>query len=165
MENKQVLLVTHDGQKIQVQQHAIEMSRLIKEMLIDDSDEMPEIPLSYVEFNLLQRIVQFVEYHVDNLPKEIHKPIREGDFTKIVDEWDAKFMDIPVSDILEMSKASNYMDIPHLLDMCLAKLASLMYLKSPEQVMEMFGIKTKPTPEEERKLREDNKWIFQVPSI
>lgn len=54
--------------------------------------------------------------------------------------------------------AANYLNIKSLLDLTCAKVASMIKGKSPEQIREMFGIENDFTPEEEEKIREENKW-------
>jgi len=74
--------------------------------------------------------------------------------------------------------AANYLNIKDLLDLTCAKVASMIKGKSPEQIREMFGIEVSLllnlglffttnqqndfTPEEEAKIREENKWCEEA---
>jgi len=50
------------------------------------------------------------------------------------------------------------MDIKPLLDLCCAKVASMIKGKTPEQIRLQLGIVNDFTPEEEAAVREENKW-------
>ena len=55
-------------------------------------------------------------------------------------------------------QAANYMDIKSLLDLTCAKVASMIKGKTPEDIRKTFNIVNDFTPEEEAKVREENKW-------
>ncbi|MEO1777030.1 MAG: SKP1 family protein [Pseudomonadota bacterium] len=60
----------------------------------------------------------------------------------------------------DLTAAANYMDLEGLLHLCCAKLATLIRGKTVEQVRQLFGIVNDFTPEEEQKIREENKeWL------
>jgi len=50
------------------------------------------------------------------------------------------------------------MDIRPLLDLCCAKIASLIKGKSPEEIRNNLNIVNDFSPEEEAKVREENRW-------
>ena len=52
--------------------------------------------------------------------------------------------------------------IKPLLDLCCAKIASMIKGKSPEEIRETFGIENDFTPEEEARLREEHKWCDDI---
>ena len=64
--------------------------------------------------------------------------------------------------IIQLITASNYLDIKGLMELTCARVASLIKGKSPEQIRSMFGIENDFTPEEEEKIREENKWCEEV---
>ncbi len=94
-------------------------------------------------------------YHVDNLPKEIEKPLKSANMTEVVPKWDADFVDVDQELLFELIlvchttppphheisphsphravlllcvcvvQAANYMDIKPLLDLTCAKVASM----------------------------------------
>lgn len=57
-----------------------------------------------------------------------------------------------------LTLAANYMDIKPLLDLCCAKIASLIKGKTPEEIRVNLDITNDFTPEEETALRNENKW-------
>ena len=46
-----------------------------------------------------------------------------------------------------------------MLDLCCAKVATMIKGKTPEEMRALFGIVNDFTPEEEEKIREENKWV------
>ncbi len=77
---------------------------------------------------------------------------------QVVPAWDAAFVDLEQETLFELILAANYMDIKPLLDLTCAKVASMIKGKTPEQIRKAFNIVNDFTPEEEQKVREENKW-------
>jgi S-phase kinase-associated protein 1 len=77
---------------------------------------------------------------------------------QVVPEWDADFVDLEQETLFELILAANFMDIKPLLDLTCAKVASMIKGKTPEQIRKAFNIVNDFSPEEEAKVREENKW-------
>ena len=60
MENKQITLVSSDGEKFQISEKAARRSVLVKG-IIDDYPEDPEVPLHNVKSNILTKIITYLE--------------------------------------------------------------------------------------------------------
>jgi S-phase kinase-associated protein 1 len=54
------------------------------------------------------------------------------------------------------------MDIPSLLDLSITKVATMIKGKEPDEVKRLFNIDPDLTPEEEKLVRDQNQWIFEV---
>jgi S-phase kinase-associated protein 1 len=153
-----VELTSKDGQKFKVKKQVILMSGLIKDMLEEgDEEEVPVIPVPNVDSKPLKKVIEYCEYHWNNPAEEIEKPLK-GKIEDVICDWDKKFLEIDQSLLIELIMAANYLNIKDLLDLTCAKVASMIKGKSPEQIREMFGIENDFTPEEEEKIREENKW-------
>lgn len=144
--------------------------------------EEKEIPLTEVTTEVLTKIVEYMNYHVEHTPREIEKPIISTRMTDFVDEWDAKFIDVSQQMLFDLllvrcvvecmwkncktvsnftcisMQAANYLDLKSLLDLACAKVATLIKGKTPEQIREQFNITNDFTPEEEQQVREENSW-------
>jgi S-phase kinase-associated protein 1 len=151
-----------EGDKIKVTPEVAKMSVLMSDMLADDDDAEAEIPLLEVDKATLKKVVQFLEYHVHDPMQEIQKPIKSTIMEEIACEWDAKFMDVPQEELFTIILAANYLDIPSLLDLGIAKMATMVKDKEPEEVKRLFNIEPDITPEEEKLVREQNPWIFET---
>src|SRR3989338_2401540 len=141
-------------------------SLLIKDMVEDmDEEELnegTEIPLPNVEFEVLKKCVDYMKYHVTAKVAEIPKPLQGTieEFLKSVKaDFELAFIDKLTNEtIIEIIMAANYMNINDLLQLMCAVIASQIKGKTPEHIRELFGIENDFTPEEEERIREENKW-------
>lgn len=160
MENKQVTLVSSDGEKFQISEKAVRRSTLVKG-IIDDYPEDPEVPLHNVKSNILTKIITYLEQYSDSEPKEIERPLPSNNFNECVDAWDYQFIDLELETIFELILAANYMDIKPLIELASSKVASVIKGKSPEEIRKTFNIQNDFTPEEENQIREENQWCLE----
>jgi S-phase kinase-associated protein 1 len=157
----QVELISKDGQRFKVDKEVIQMSGLVKDMLEEEGEEDEAIPVPNVDSKPLQKVIEYCQYHYKNPAEEIEKPLK-GKIEDVICDWDKKFLEIDQSLLIELIMAANYLNIKDLLDLTCAKVASMIKGKSPEQIREMFGIENDFTPEEEAKIREENKWCEEA---
>lgn len=68
---------------------------------------------------------------------------------KVVSEWDARFISVDHASLFDLLTAADYLNIPSLLLLTSAKLASLLKGKTPEEIRRTFNIVNDFTPEEE----------------
>lgn len=61
--------------------------------------------------------------------------------------------------LFNLTLAANYLDIKPLLDLCCAKIASMIKNKTPEEIRVNLDIVNDFSPEEEAQLRQENKWV------
>ena len=151
-----------DRDKIQITRKAAEMSKLIKEMLDEDEEDSPDIPLPNVQREALQKVVEFCEKHAEDPMTPISKPIKSTDMKVVVGEWDAAYIDLEHRVLFDIILAANYLDIPELLDLGCAKIASMIKSKQPDEIKDMFHIEKNSTPEEDEQVRRENPWIFDT---
>ena len=135
------------------------MSNFVASMLEYSEEVEVRVPLPNVSGKILEQVVQFLQYNKKNPLNEIGKPLKSSIMSENVnDPWFATFTDKDQSIIFELILAANYLDIQPLLDLCCAKVASLIKGKTPEQIRLTFNIENDFTPEEEAQLLEENKW-------
>jgi len=90
--------------------------------------------------------------------EHIPKPMPSPNMADFVSQWDADFMERGDQEMLfELVLAANNLDIPSLLDLTCAKVASIIKGKTPEEIRETFNIDPY-TPEEEAQVRAENAW-------
>jgi len=160
MDELDVELVSKDQQKFIVKGKVIKISGLIKDMLEEHNPEdkdIPTIPVPNVESIALKKVLDYCNYHWNNKADEIEKPLR-GKIEDVICDWDKLFLEIDQSLLIDLIMGANYLHIDDLLALTCAKVASMLKGKSPEQIREMFGIENDFTEEEEKKIREENKW-------
>lgn len=171
----EIILVSKDGQKISVLRSSILMSGivnfhhiyiflgLIKSILEETEDEDDDditIPVPNVEDKPLKKVIEYCNEHWNNHADEIMKPLN-GKLDTLISEFDAAYLVMNESLLVELIMAANYLDIKDLLDLTCASTADMMKGKSPEEIREMFGIENDFTKEEEDKIKEENKWCMQ----
>jgi hypothetical protein len=168
-----VSLMSKDGTLVDVPRDVVKAehaSKLIREMIIDvddDEDDDPIIPLPEVATEYLLLVKEFLLHHHDDPMQPIPRPLPEYDMTKVASPWDVEFLNkMPDGYELAMawcqfSKVANYVDMPDLFDLVCAKLACVTMLQDEEQFRKDFHLTKVLTPEEERRIREDNPWLFE----
>jgi len=109
----------------------------------------------------MKKVIEYAEYHWNNKPDEIEKPLK-GKIEDVISDWDKKFLEIDQAMLIELIMAANYLNIKDLLDLTCAKVASMLKGKSSEQIREMFGIENDFSKEEEDKIKEENKWCEEA---
>jgi S-phase kinase-associated protein 1 len=165
---KYVVLQSNDTKPVEykVLKDATQMSGLIKDMLEDAAEEQTIIPIPNVNGRTLKFIVDYIEYHHDKRAEPIEKPLK-GKIEDVISEWDKNFIftelvrggDEKQHELLiDVIMAANFLNIKDCLDLTCATVASMIKGKSPEQIRALFNIENDFTPEEEEKIREENRW-------
>jgi S-phase kinase-associated protein 1 len=152
-----ITLCSRENEKFRVARKVAEFSKHITNMLEEDDGEECSLPLPNVGSAALTRVVAYCEYHMVSPANEISKPLKEN-LEDVVCKWDIEFLKMGNKELTELISAANYLDIPGLLDLTCAKVATMIRGKKPCEVREMFNIENDFTPEEEKKIDEENKW-------
>ena len=153
------------------------MSELVKSMIDEDAEEsdddnddgdkkqgatISEIPLPNVKSQVLNKVIEFCEHHLQEPMTEIEKPLKSQYMADVVQKWYADFVDMEQVVLFELILAANYMDIKPLLDLTCATVASMIKGKTPEEIRKTFNITNDFSPEEEAQVREENKWCEEA---
>eukprot|EP01001_Neometanema_parovale_P009200 NODE_5449_length_945_cov_114.830900_g5231_i0.p1 GENE.NODE_5449_length_945_cov_114.830900_g5231_i0~~NODE_5449_length_945_cov_114.830900_g5231_i0.p1 ORF type:complete len:192 (+),score=60.43 NODE_5449_length_945_cov_114.830900_g5231_i0:61-636(+) len=171
-----IVLQSNDTKAVEfaVSREAAKLSGLIKDMLEDqdpsDSAEQTMIPIPNVNGRTLKYVIEYIEHHCSNKAEAIEKPLK-GKIEDVISEWDKKFLftDL-VKDgdekqhelLIDAIMAANFLNIKDMLDLTCACVASMIKGKSPEQIRALFNIENDFTPEEEEKIREENRWCEEA---
>ena len=114
-------------------------SKLIENIMSNDNNETI-ISLTNIKGNVLEKVVEFLNYHYTVPVKEICRPLKSDNMNEIVSEWDANYINIDDKLLFDLITAVNYLDIKPLLDLTCAKVASEMKGRSIEEIKERFNI-------------------------
>jgi len=79
-----------------------------------------------------------------------------------VQAWYVDFLKREEAHLFELILAANYMDIQPLIDLTCAAVAAMIKSKTPDELYAEFGITSDFTPEEEKKVREENQWAEEA---
>jgi S-phase kinase-associated protein 1 len=150
-----------------VTREAAKMSGLVKDMLEDqDQEEQTVIPIPNVTGRTLKYVIEYMEHHHNNKAEPIEKPLK-GKIDDVISEWDKKFLftDLVKNGdenehelLIDCIMAANFLNIKDMLDLTCACVASMIKGKTPEQIRALFKIENDFTPEEEEKIKEENRW-------
>jgi S-phase kinase-associated protein 1 len=167
--DKYIVLQSNDPRPVEykVSREAAKMSGLIKDMLDDQSEgDQTIIPVPNVSGRTLKYVVAYIEHHHNQRADPLEKPLR-GKIEDVISEWDRQFLftDL-VKDhdekqhelLIDVIMAANFLNVKELLDLTCACVASMIKGKTPEQIRALFNIENDFTPEEEEKIREENRW-------
>jgi S-phase kinase-associated protein 1 len=129
-----------DPGKFEISVKAASMCKLVRSILEGDK-AATEIPIKKVSKEILELIVEYLKHHDGKVPAEIAKPIRSVQMNKIVeDKWDADFIDgMNKKTIFQVILGANYMDVPSLLHLGCAKIATLIKGKSPDEIKQILS--------------------------
>ena len=155
-----VHLVSKEGEQFEVPVDVATMSELVKTMFDIDQpeDEVPEIPLPDVKTSILSKVLEFLTHYKGEPMTDIEKPLKSSNMNDDVQKWYADFVNVEKEILFELILAANFMDIPPLLELSCATVASMIKGKTPEEIRQHFNIVNDFTPEEEAQIREENKW-------
>lgn len=167
--SKNVVLQSNDQKPVEyvVDRDASKLSGLIKDMLDDqEDDQQTVIPIPNVNGRTLRYVIEYCEHHWNNKADPIEKPLR-GKIEDVISAWDKQFLFTDLVKggdekqhelLIDVIMAANFLNIKDLLDLTCATVASMIKGKTPEQIRALFNIENDFTPEEEEKIREENRW-------
>lgn len=137
-----ILISSEDDnpRELEISRKAALMCNLVKSILEGDANAK-KIPIKKVSGDILDLIVQYLKHHNGQKPEEIAKPIRSVKMERIVaDKWDAEYINkMTKKTIFQVILGANYMDLPSLLHLGCAKIATLIKGKSPEEIKNILA--------------------------
>ena len=161
-ESDRIVLVTKEGDRVEVDARIASLSNLIR-TIVDDSGLTEEIPLDQVTKPILTLILSYCEHHSYSIPTEVKKPLPSPKFSEAIeDQWDFQFVQGLTDDILiELVLAANYMDCKPILDLCCGYIASKFKGKDVAELRNEYGIAEEFSPDEEDRLKQENSWAME----
>ena len=135
----------------------------------DETHEQVIFPLPNINGVTLYYVIDYLEYHVNNPSKPLERPLMDK-LQNIVCDFDKEFVfRYLISDgvekehslLIDVCMAANFLGVQPLLDLTCAAVASMIKGKTTEEIRELFNIENDFTPEEENRIKEENKWIDQ----
>ena len=157
--NQIIKVLTKDKKQLEISKSAAMRSTLLAKQMEENENPNEPLQLQEVEDKIIDKLWEYLE-KVDEIEiKEVEKPLTSNDMKNETDDWSANFVDIPLEDLVNLTKGASYMGIRTLVDLCCAKLASMCMDKSEEEIFNVFNINETLTEEEKQQLREENKWI------
>ena len=157
--NELITVLTKDKKELKLKRSAAMNSAILRKQMEQNGDKDEALTLQEVEDKIIDKLWEYLEKIDEYEIKEIEKPLTTNDMKNATDDWSANFVDIPLEDLVNLTKGASYMGIRTLVDLCCAKLACMCMDKSEEEIFNVFNINETLTEEEKQQLREENKWI------
>ena len=134
------------GQEYIIPLSVAQTSTLIKNIINDcsqqdDSDiEMIHVPEYHVSPYIMPWVIEYMKYIVD-IGDEKLTEIRQKNEPTFTDFETKYFQNITNDQLFSITKASNYLDIPHLMDICCLKISNnIKQCNNPEEIRKAFRI-------------------------
>ena len=155
-----IKLVSAEGTIYEVEESVACKSQFIKNR-IEEVGTAQVISLTDIKFEILEKVIEYCRHYKDSSPKEIERPLRSAIIQDSVSAWDANFVDAELGVIIELISAANYLDISSLTTLGCAKIGSMLWVNSAEELRTILHIENDFTPEEEAQAREEYEWLKQ----
>ena len=111
---------------------------LIKDLLEESSGE--DINLQNVGPKTMEKIIEFLKHTSDHEYTYLEQPLQNNDLSQLVDQWYSDFIDVGQNELFDLLMASNYLNIPSLLDLASAKVASYIKDKPIDDIREYLHL-------------------------
>ena len=147
-------LISRDGKCLSITRNLAKVSEYLKHV-IDVDSSVQEIQLNQIDSIIIEKILEWIQYHEKIPPKSIPRPLPTPYLENIVGEWDADFIDCNLDTVYELLLASNFLGIISLLDLCCAKIAGSILGKTPEKIRETFGLPENFEYDDEAEIRKE----------
>ena len=136
---EEITLISSDNHPIKVDSKSAQKSLLLKKIISESNKENEELKLNNIRYDILKRIVEYLEYYRNKVPKEIPKPTPSENLNSFLDDWDFKFINnINLDDTFELMNGASELSIQSLLDLASSKVASILKSKSIEDIRSLF---------------------------
>ncbi|KAJ2991472.1 hypothetical protein NUW58_g2501 [Xylaria curta] len=164
-DNSMVTLMAADHIEIQATLQAVKQCATLGTMLevLDEQQTLGlPIPVLEVSGEALKKVIEWCEYHREDMVVETEQPGVAAQILTSLPQWDTEFFaNIGDKDLLiKICNASNFLEIPLLLQYSIFVIAQALRGKSTEEMRAFLNIENDLTPEEEQKIREDNAWAM-----
>ena len=134
-------LKTKDGKVFEAEEKCLKNSNFFKGLMNDFPDNDVELEVNQVSSPILSKVIEYLKHYETEKPKEIPRPLTNGDLKQILSKWDYDFI-VPMSieEVIELINAANYLDIIDLVYLAAARLASEMINCGVEEARAKLGI-------------------------
>jgi S-phase kinase-associated protein 1 len=138
---KMISILSNDGKLFCVEKSILDNCLTVKNMLEDlgMEDDSP-IPLPNVSTEITQKVFEFCEYIYFNPNEVTLLEAWNNDRAFIIElpPWFEQYINIEQKMLFDLILATNYLDIPLLLNFCCKFVASIIRNKSPEELKSLF---------------------------
>ena len=150
MDSSLIKLKSQDGKIFEVNEKCLHMSKFLKDLIDNELlDPTKEIEVKVDDGKTLSKIIDYLKHYETEKPREIPKPLPNGDLKSFLSDWDYKFINpLSIEECIDLVNSANILEISSLVDLASARLASEMMSGTIEEVRAKFGREPDMTEEE-----------------
>jgi S-phase kinase-associated protein 1 len=165
-----LVLKAKDGNSFKMSRQASKACKMLSNMFENEGEDA-EITLDVdCDSKTLPLVIQYCEYHKDSKPAALPQPLQKH-IDEYLDQWDKNFIYSNLVDktdetkheaLLDVMAAAHYFDNEDLLNLCCAKVGSMIQDKNPEQIRNLFHLPDDFTPEQKARNAEELKALSDL---
>lgn len=161
-----MIIKSNEGAMFYLTTEQAVLSNIIKDMI--ENCTQNEIILDSISSKSLQKIVEFMIHETDTETEKLPDNIllikdTVGIVCMNVDKWYSDFLnlnkDFNIYDLKNLTNAANYLDINDLLELCCAKIASILKGKSKEEMRSLINLENDFSVSEEKEIKREHEWV------
>ena len=150
-----IYLISVDNHKIEIDAKAAMKSSVLKEELSKSSKKNIEYKLKEVKYEILKKIVEYLNYYRNKTPREIPKPTPSENMSSFLEEWDFNFItNVDLDTTFDLMNGATELGIQSLLDLASTKIAWIFKNKDVDELRGMFSTGCDLTPKELKEYQE-----------
>lgn len=142
-----------NGPDVTIEKDSVGLSRILSGLESDDP-----VP-SRFSADVLIKVTEYLRKYKDNAPASIERPLPSDSIRDVVSEWDATYIEVEVPFLIQLLLAAHYLDVGPLVDLCGAKIATLIDNKSPEEIRNTFGLEANFSADELERIETEKKCL------
>ena len=150
-----IYLISVDNHKIEIDAKAAMKSTVLKEELSKSNKNSIEYKLKEVKYEILKKIVEYLNYYRNKTPREIPKPTPSENMSSFLEEWDFNFItNVDLDTTFDLMNGATELGIQSLLDLASTKIAWIFKNKDVDELRGMFSTGCDLTPKELKEYQE-----------
>ena len=154
-------LISLDNHKIVIDSKSAQKSTVLKKKLLENNDENINMSLTTIKYDILKRIVEYLNYYKNKTVKQVPKPTPSENLNSFLDDWDLEYINgMNLDETFELMNAASDLGIQSLLDLASTKVASILKNKGIEDIRNMFSTGCDLSEKELKKYEEISTLIF-----
>ncbi len=154
-------LISSDNHKIVIDSKSAQKSTVLKKKLLENNDENINMSLTTIKYDILKRIVEYLNYYKNKTVKQVPKPTPSENLNSFLDDWDLEYINsMNLDETFELMNAASDLGIQSLLDLASTKVASILKNKGIGDIRNMFSTGCDLSEKELKKYEEISTLIF-----
>lgn len=127
-------MLTNDNKKIKINNNIIKESKVLRTIVGKKNPTGVKINVS---FDIMIKIIYYIDHYSNSYP--VYKKYATDKLENDISDWDIKFLDKPLKIIFSILKASNYLHIQPLIELCSIYIAHFINNNNIEEIQKALN--------------------------